>query len=82
MISRHGALIPAVGRAARGLAAGDVGQLGWPVARTSRETARSIGLIGAASTWIVSPDGSATLPTSPTARMSAAFIAATVISGA
>ena len=55
---------------------GTYGSSGWPVARMPRETARSIGLIGAASTSTDSPAGSATSPTSgapPTSRMSAAL---------
>ena len=61
---------------------GTYGSSGWPVARMPRDTARSIGLIDAASTSIVSPVGSATSPmsaTAPTSRTSAALTAASYI---
>ena len=53
------------------------GSSGWPVARMPRDTARSIGLTGAASTSTTSPDGSSTSATSgpaPISRITAAFI--------
>ena len=55
---------------------GTYGSAGWPDASAPRETARSIGLIGAARTSIASPTGSGATSTSggaPTARISAAF---------